>query len=163
RPLFPKRFRNETQVLATVLSAEEDHEPAPLAILGASAALMLSDLPWHGPAAGVRAVLLRDRLMLAPSRKERAQASFEAAVSCGPQGLTMIEGGGREASEAELLDLLQAAEKALAPVLDTLREWRHELGVVSRALPEEGFDEGLLELARERFGSGLRAALTTSA
>src|SRR5262245_33800340 len=152
RPLFPKHFRNETQVLATVLSAEEDHEPAPLAILGAAAALAISDIPWQGPAAGIRAVRLRDRVVLVPTRKERAQSVFDAVISCGPQGLTMIEGGGREASEAELLDLLEAAEKALAPVLDALRAWRRELGVESRPMPEQALDESLLQMVRERFG-----------
>jgi polyribonucleotide nucleotidyltransferase len=163
RPLFPKRFRNETQVLATVLSAEEDFEPAPLAILGAAAALTLSHIPWHGPAAGVRAARVRDRVLLLPARKERAQALFEAVISCGPQGLTMIEGGGREASEADLVDLLQTAEQAVAPVLDALRAWRSELGIESRAMPADDRDESLLEQLRERYGQGLRAALTTSA
>jgi polyribonucleotide nucleotidyltransferase len=108
-------------------------------------------------------VRLRDRVVLMPSRKERAQAVFDSVISCGPQGLTMIEGGGRESSEAELVDLLETSEKALAPVLDALRAWRRELGVETRPMQEQGLDEALLLQARERFGAGFRDALTTSA
>ncbi|MFO0983461.1 MAG: polyribonucleotide nucleotidyltransferase [Planctomycetota bacterium] len=163
RPLFPKSFRAETQVLATVLSAEEDHEPAPLAILGAAAALTLSDIPFHGPAAGLRAVRLRDRLTFHPTRKERSSALFDLVVSCGPRGVTMIEGGGTQATESEFLELLFAAESALQPVLVALKSWADELGIDKRALPPDGLDATLFAAAEDKFRGAFTDALTSPA
>ncbi len=118
RPLFPGAFRAETQIIATVLSADPDVEPAPLAMLGASAALRLSDIPWEGPVAALRLARLDRQWVTFPTPRERAAAELDIVVAVGPNGLLMVEGAGREAREALIVEALVTAQALAAPLLD---------------------------------------------
>ena len=116
RPLFPEGLFNEVQVIATVLSADPENDPDVLAINGASAALMLSDIPFDGPISAVRIGLVDDQFIVNPTYEQRAQSKLDFVVAGDAEGLVMIEGDGKEIPEAKIKEMLAFAHKALQPV-----------------------------------------------
>ncbi len=140
RPLFAKGFGREVQVQATVLSAEFPRVEAPwLALVGASAALHLSTIPWDGPIAGARLVRCDGAWIAFPDPAQRARADVDLVVAVRAQGLVMVEGGANQVPEAEVLEGLLLAESKFAPVLAALEELRAKAGrakVVAPAKPE---------------------------
>jgi polyribonucleotide nucleotidyltransferase len=126
RPLFPKGFRHEVQVLLTVLSADQENTPDILGPIAASAALMLSDIPWEGPIASVRVGLQEGRLVLNPVAQEDSQLDLVVAGS--KDAIIMVEAGAREVSEDQLVQALEFAHRAMRPILDLQEQMRLELG-----------------------------------
>src|SRR5262245_54751589 len=103
RPLFPKGFRCETQVVATVLSPDRENDPDMLAIVGASTALTLSDIPWHGPIAAVRVGRLGGRLVINPTTSQLEESTLNLIVAASRDAIVMVEGGAHVIPETELL------------------------------------------------------------
>ncbi len=139
RPLFPKGIAQEIQVQATVLSADPARvETGLLALIGASAALHLSPIPWDGPIAGARLVRCDGRLIAFPDSAERARADLDLVVAMrhrgGEAGLVMVEGGADQIVEAELLDALLQAGERLAPVVAAIEALRAKAGRPKRPL-----------------------------
>jgi polyribonucleotide nucleotidyltransferase len=132
RPLFPKGFTVETQVLATVLSYDPDSDPEVLAISGAAAALHRSGLVWAGPVAGVRVARVDGTLVAMPTAAERERASLDLVVSAGPSGLVMVEGRAAEASEAEVVEALLFAQEAVRPACELIEAMRAATGEEKR-------------------------------
>src|ERR1700741_1320898 len=99
RPLFPEGFRNETQVIALVLSADTENDPDVLAINAASAALTLSDIPFHGPVGAVRVGFVDDQLVVNPTYAEMAESLLNIMVVGTAQGIVMVESGAKEVTE----------------------------------------------------------------
>ncbi|MCB9536309.1 MAG: polyribonucleotide nucleotidyltransferase [Myxococcales bacterium] len=118
RPLIADGFRAEVQVSVTVFSADEQVDLAGLALLGAAAALHLSDVPFDGPVAGLRLVRTEGAFVPFPSRAQAAKADLDLMVSAGRGGLVMVEGEARGVPEAELLDAFDAAAELMGPALD---------------------------------------------
>jgi polyribonucleotide nucleotidyltransferase len=118
RPLFPKEFKNETQVIATVLSADQEHDPDVLGITGASAALVISDIPFLGPVAGVRVGRVNGSLVCNPTTTQLEESDIDLVMAGNREGITMVEGGGRVVSEDEILEALLFGYEALHPALD---------------------------------------------
>lgn len=126
RPLFPKGFRHEIQVLLTVLSADQENTPDILGPIAASAALMLSNIPWDGPIASVRVGLQGGRLVLNPVVAEDSQ--LELVVAGSKDAIIMVEAGAQEVSEDLLVQALEFAHKAMQPLLELQEQMRSELG-----------------------------------
>ncbi len=143
RPLFPKGWRYETQVIALVLSADKENDPGIPAMIGASAALMLSDIPFEGPIAGLRVGRLDGQFVVNPTYAEREECDLDLAVAVGPQGLTMVEGGAKFVSEKAMVDALLFAEKAAQPVLEMQRRLQGLAGKPKRPTPVAPKDEAL--------------------
>ncbi len=143
RPLFPKGWRYETQVIALVLSADKENDPGIPAMIGASAALMLSDIPFEGPIAGLRVGRLDGQFVVNPTYGEREECDLDLAVAVGPQGLTMVEGGAKFVSEKAMVDALLFAEKAAQPVLEMQRRLQAVAGKPKRSAPVAPKDEVL--------------------
>src|SRR5437870_4163733 len=99
RPLFPKDYRNETQIVITVLSTDQQNDPATLAILGASAALSISDIPFHGPVAGVRVGYIGDEFVVNPTQSELAYSKLDLMIAGTSDAVMMVEAGAMELSE----------------------------------------------------------------
>src|ERR1700743_2757480 len=99
RPLFPEGFRNETQVVAFVYSADKENDPDVLGINGASCALALSDIPFHGPVGAVRIGIVNDEFIVNPTYTERLESTLNIMVVGTKDGITMIESGAREITE----------------------------------------------------------------
>ncbi|MFH1143105.1 MAG: polyribonucleotide nucleotidyltransferase, partial [Candidatus Eisenbacteria bacterium] len=133
RPHFPAAFRNETQVIATVHSFDEEGDPLVLAITAASMALHCSDIPWAGPVAGVRVIELDGAIVPFPSAADRKEARLDLVAAVSRQGLVMVEGHGREISESGVLAAIEAAREAAGPVLDFQDRMRAEIGKEKRA------------------------------
>ena len=149
RPLFPKTFKYETQVIALVLSADKENDPAVPAMIGASAALTFSNIPFNGPIAGIRIGRLAGQFKVNPSYGEREHGDLDLVVAAGPEGLVMVEGGARFIPEKVLVDALLFAEKAAQPVIALQRAMASRMDIKKRDVPEPPKDEALLAAVRE--------------
>lgn len=130
RPLFDQRLRRDVQVVATVLSIDDETEPEPVALLAASAALALSDIPWSGPAAGARIGKLNGKFVVNPTVAELASTELEMeAFVAGPEGkINMIEMSGSDTSEADALESLKVGMDAVNELVAFIKEIVKELG-----------------------------------
>src|SRR5262249_10926711 len=117
RPLFPKGWHCETQVVATVLSAEKDSDPDMLALSGASAALMVSDIPFSGPIAGVRVARVDGKFVMNPTSEELEKTDINMIVAGSRDAIVMVEGGANIVPDEIMLEALFAAHSALQPIL----------------------------------------------
>src|SRR5581483_5272030 len=106
RPLFPEGYSHETQIIAMVLSADPERDPSVLAIIGAGAALALSDIPFHHVLAGVRVGLVKGTYRANPNYEETKDAKLNIIVAGTEEGIVMVEAGANEAIEAEVLDAI---------------------------------------------------------
>ena len=138
RPFFPDAWRCDTQVLISPLSYDPECDLPVLAIAAASAALNLSDVPWSVPLAGVRVTQApgQDAPEAFPGAAARERASLDLVVSVSPDGVVMLEGGAREASEDEVLAALSLAQAEAAPLQATLERLRAAAGKPKRPAPE---------------------------
>jgi len=139
RPLFSEGFSYETQLIASVLSADDRNDPDVLAITATSAALMVSDLPFHGPIAGVRVGRMDGVLLINPSYEQREKSDIDLVVACSKEAIVMVEGGAAEVSEADMLSALEFAQKSCLPMLELQERMRAKLGKQARAfeVPEK--------------------------
>ncbi len=162
RPLFPKGFRCETQVIATVLSHDRENDPDMVAILGASTALTLSDIPWHGPIAAVRVGRIGGRFVINPITSDLENSDLSLIVAAGRDALVMVEGGASAMPEADLLEALYSAHEAVQPLLDMQEELRRAVGKPKREVEAPARDAALEEAVQEFAAPRLRAALAKS-
>ncbi|MBN2231883.1 MAG: polyribonucleotide nucleotidyltransferase [Deltaproteobacteria bacterium] len=162
RPLFPKGFTCETQVIATVLSADGRNDSAILALTGASAALMISDVPFHGPIAGVRVSRIRGELVCNPLLDELSESDMDIVMACSRDAVVMVEGGGREVSEEVVLEALARGHEAAIPFLDAQEEMARRVGRVKREVVAPELELQVVaavnEIFADRFTAGLDIA-----
>jgi polyribonucleotide nucleotidyltransferase len=118
RPLFPKKYRNEIQVIATVLSADPDNDPDMVAMVGASAALEISDMPFQGPIGAVRVGRSNGEMIINPTAGQLEMSDFNLVVAGSREGIVMVEGNAQFVSEDDLLEALFFAHDAIQPLLD---------------------------------------------
>jgi polyribonucleotide nucleotidyltransferase len=172
RPLFPKGYVYETQIVATVLSVDNENNPDVAAMLGASAALEVSDIPFKGPVGGVRVGRVDGRFVCNPSQEQLEKSDFSLflvgrKVTPGTGGrpydinLVMLEGEAREVPEDVLVDAIQCGLDALAAVIDLQDRMRAALGKPKRAVEPPKVDEALVRRVGELALGGLRDAYTT--
>jgi len=125
RPLFTEGYANETQIIATVISFDQENDTDVLALTGASAALHLSDIPFNGPIAGVRVGRKNGQFIANPTLAERAECELDVVMAASRDAIVMVEGGAQEVSEQVMVDALlfgQAAVKDLLDAQDALRK-----------------------------------------
>ena len=139
RPLFPKGFKNETQVMITVLQSDGENLSDVLAGVGASAALSLSTIPWNGPIASVRVGRKNGDFILNPTRTELSDSDLDLIVSGNQETVVMVEGEAEEASEKEILDALKFAHLGIKKLVDLQNDLVSELNIEKDqiVLPEE--------------------------
>jgi polyribonucleotide nucleotidyltransferase len=162
RPLFPKGFRCETQVIATVLSHDRENDPDMLALLGASTALTLSDIPWHGPVAAVRVGRIGGRIVINPLTSQLAESDLNLIVAASRDAVVMVEGGASMIPETDLLEALFAAHEAVQPLLDIQEELRGAVGKAKRQVEPPPRDTTLEGAVQDFALPRLRAALAQS-
>ena len=131
RPLFPKGFHNDVQVVITVLSADLVHDPDVLSITAASAALMQAGAPFNGPVAGVRVGLVDDKFILNPTYEQRAKSQLDLVVAGIRDAIMMVEAGALEVSEAKMVDAIEFAHKSLQPAIEIQHELVKRLNVAN--------------------------------
>src|SRR6266481_1955449 len=159
RPLFPKGFNCETQVIATVLSHDKENDPDVLSLLGASTALVLSDIPWNGPIAAVRIGRLGGRFVINPTTSQLATSDMNVIVAGSRDAIVMVEGGAHMVPEAVLLEALFAAHEALQPLIALQESLQRLVGKPKRSVTAPAVDPALERRVREAALPSLRAAL----
>ena len=160
RPLFSKTWNYETQVIATALSVDENYDPDILAMLGASAALEISDIPFNGPIAGTKVVRVDGELRVNPTQAEIEACDMNIIVAGSKDAVVMVEGGADQVSENELLDAVFLAHQAIQPLLEMQEELKAALGKPKRSVPEVERDDKLIALVKERYAESTREAVT---
>jgi polyribonucleotide nucleotidyltransferase len=154
RPLFSKGFQNETQIIATVLSADPENDPAILGMIGASSALTLSGVPFAGPIAGAKVGRIDGEYVLNPTKEEVGLSDIDLFVAGSEDAIIMVEGSAREVPETQVLDAILFGHRALKPVIDLQRELRTLSKTQEKpydlAKPEPSVYEKVEALAREK-------------
>lgn len=153
RPLFEKEYNFETQVIATVLSMDKVNEPDTLAMVGASAALLISDIPFDGPIAGVKVGRVNGQFVVNPTMEELKESDIELVVAGSKTGVVMVEGGANIVSEKDMLDAIFFGHEALQPIIDLQLQLRQSLGKGKRAFNPPQKDESLIA-AMEEYAKG---------
>ena len=143
RPLFPKGFYHELQVIATVLSVDTENDSDVIALNGASAALTISDIPFQGPIAAVRMGKIAGELVVNPTFSQLKESSFNIIVAGTKEALVMVEGSAALASEEEILEAMFTAHAQIQPILELQERMRAEVGKPKRPIPEVTVDEAL--------------------
>ena len=162
RPLFPKGYRAETQVIATVLSADQQILPDVLALTGASCALSLSNIPFDGPVAGGRIGYIDGEYVLNPTVKELAKSAMDIVVACTRKAIVMVEGKADELSEDEVLSGIFYAFEHLQPLLDIQEELQKSCGKPKVEVVAPEINEELLAKVKEVAAAGMEKVFTTS-
>ncbi len=132
RPLFPEGFYCETQIIATVLSFDKENDADVLAVTGASAALHISEIPFHGPIAAVRMGRVEGKLVVNPTTAQLQASDLNLIVAGSRDGIVMVEGGARQLTEDVMLDALFTAHQEMQVLLDLQDELRKALGKPKR-------------------------------
>ena len=152
RPLFPDGFRNEVQVISTVISHDGVHDADVLALCGASMATHISDIPFAedtGPIAGVRVAQLDGKFIANPTMEQRAIADLDIIVSASKDAVVMVEGGANEVSEADMTDALFFGHAEAQKVIAAANEMREKVGKPKTPFEPPVVDEALLNQVRE--------------
>ncbi len=145
RPLFPEGFHREVQVIATVLSADDQNDTDVLALCGASAALMLSELPFEGPIAGVRVARAHGKLLINPTMAQIQISDLNFIVAGTRDAIVMVEGGAQEVPEAEVLEALFLAQEQLQIINGMQLELKDKLGKPTMEFKPKEYDADLVK------------------
>ncbi|MDK2012356.1 MULTISPECIES: polyribonucleotide nucleotidyltransferase [unclassified Deinococcus] len=164
RPLFPKGYRHETQVIITVLSADQQNLPDVLGPIGASAALSISDIPWNGPTACVRVGQIDGQFVLNPTADQLERSRMDLVVAGTRDAVMMVEAGAQNVAEEELVAAIEFAHAGMQGVLTLIEQMRAELGQEKfNFLADGDLSTDLVpELAEAARAAGLRDALLTA-
>lgn len=149
RPLFDKGCRNEVHVCATVLSVDQDNAPEICGMIGASAALALSDIPWAGPIAGVRIGCVNGSFVINPTVAQLEATDLNVVVAGTKDAILMVEGGAQEVAEDVLLDAIMAAHEEIKRIVSFQEEMVAVAGKEKRVLPTHALDEDILAAVKE--------------
>src|SRR5712692_869832 len=141
RPLFAEGFRNETQVIVLVLSADTDNDPDVLAINAASAALTLSEIPFHGPVGAVRVGLVNDQMVVNPTYEEMQSSLLNIMVVGTAEGIVMVESGAKEVSEDRVLEAIEFAHEQIKKICAAITDLAGRGGKKKREVAPPEFDE----------------------
>jgi len=159
RPLFAEGLRCETQVIATVLSADRENDPDVVAMLGTSIALHVSDIPFNGPLAGVRIGRIDGRWVMNPTQSQLEQSDVDIFLSGSRDAIVMVEGGAQVVPEEEILEALFAGHEAIQPLLQIQEEIRREIGKPKRHVPLAQLDHAVARRVEDLALTRLRQAL----
>ncbi len=161
RPLFPDAFRNETQVVAFVYSADKENDPDVLGINGASCALALSDIPFHGPVGAVRIGHIDGQYIVNPTYAERAKSTLNIMVVGTKDGIVMVESGSKETSEESVVGAIEFAHVEIKKICAAIEELVSRAGKTKRLVTAVETDHEYLNALTARVGAKLKDALDT--
>jgi polyribonucleotide nucleotidyltransferase len=159
RPLFSEGLRCETQVIATVLSADRENDPDVVAMLGASVALQVSDIPFNGPLAGVRIGRIDGRWVVNPTQSQLLESDMDIFLSGSRDAIVMVEGGAKMVPEDEILEALFTGHEAIQPLLQIQEEIRREIGKPKRQVPLAELDAAMVRQVEQLALSKLQQAI----
>jgi polyribonucleotide nucleotidyltransferase len=161
RPLFPEGFRCETQVIAMVLSADTENDPDVSGINGASVALSVSDIPFHGPIGAVRVGRVDGNFIINPTYDEQRAGDLNLMVVGTSEGIVMIESGAREVSEAVVVDGIEFGHEQVKKICAGIKELAEKVGKAKRKVEPPMIDQDYLDDLRTKMGERLADATNT--
>jgi len=160
RPLFPEGMTNETQVIATVLSQDEKNDPDILAVIGASAALTISDIPFAGPIAAARVGLIKGDYILNPTFQELAESELELIVVANDTDVIMLEAGAHQLPEEQILEAIKFGHEKIKPVIELQKKLCAKAGKPKRKeISLIKFDEELYKKVKDKVSARLKEIL----
>ncbi len=162
RPLFPKGYYSETQVIATVLSADQQNDPDVLALTGASCALTISDVPFQGPVAGARVGYVNGDYILNPTNAELVGSTLNMIVACTRNAVVMVEGQADSLSEDEILSAIFFVHEQVQPLIDLQEDLQKSNGTEKRVVDLPVVDEELKARVAEVAATGMEKVVTTA-
>jgi polyribonucleotide nucleotidyltransferase len=162
RPLFAAGYTNETQIIAMVLSADKQNDPDIMAMVGASAALTVSDIPFLGPIAGVRVGYIDGEYVLNPSKEQLTNSRMDLIVAGSRNAVVMVEGGADNLSEEEVLSGIYFGHQGLQPLLDIQEALRQEVGREQIKVDVPVLDEAMQKRIAEIATAGMQQVITTA-
>ena len=161
RPLFPESWRNETQIVAMVLSADSDNDPDVIAVTAASAASYCSDLPFEKPIACVRVGLLDGQLVANPTVAEQKKSLLNIVIAGTEEAIVMVESGALEVSEEAVVDALEFGHAQVKKIVAAIKELHAQIKPVKVVVKPLPFDEAIYKELDKKHGAKLRDALNT--
>src|SRR5579862_344609 len=161
RPLFPDGFRNETQVIALVFSADKENDPDVVGINAAAAALALSDIPFSATVGAVRVGRVNGEFVINPTYSERAETTVNIMVVGHKDGIVMIESGAKEETEEVILAAIEFAHAEIKKIVAAIEELVAKAGKPKRAFTPPEFDEAYYGELKGKIGDRLKDALDT--
>ncbi len=162
RPLFADGYSCETQLIATVFSADQDFDPDILAMNGASAALSISDIPFAGPIAAARVAYIDGEYVLNPSKTQLAKAELNLVVAGTKTAVVMVEGRAEELAEDVVLEAIFFAHEGLQPLIDLQLKMQQEVGKTKRAVVAPEVDAALQSAVETAAAAGMEEVVTTA-
>src|SRR5579859_7421333 len=160
RPLFPKYYRNDIQIVNLVMSADQENDPALLSIIGASAALTISSIPFQGPVAAVKMGYLDGKLVVNPTMRQLYDESLlDLTVAGTRDAVLMVEAGAHELPEDVILDAIMTGYRAMQPLIDAQEKLRELAGKPKQETAPPPVDEALKKKLVKRLGKELEAAI----
>jgi polyribonucleotide nucleotidyltransferase len=162
RPLFPAGFKDETQVIALVLSADTEHNPDIIGVVAGAAALYLSEIPFALPIGAVRVGMIEGKFVTNPTYSQLKESLLNLIVAGSEEGIVMVEAASREVSEATILDAIQHAHTEIRKIVAAERELFARLGIQKREFKEPAHDDSVAKEVAKRVKDALREAMDTS-
>lgn len=162
RPCFPKGFKHETVITATVLSYEHGFSPVPLALLGASTALMISDIPFNGPVASLRLGMKDGEYVIDPLEGEEQSLELDLNVACRKDAVLMVEAGAKFLTEDQMIDAIDYAHNVMQPLFAMQEEIAKEIGKEKWKFEEKSSDEALVKSIEENYLGRIKEAFAVS-
>ena len=159
RPLFPTGYQHETQIISMVISADDEHDPDVLSITGASAALYLSDIPFHNPIAGVRVGLVEGKYLVNPTYEQQRNSTLNLIVAGSEEAVVMVEAGAKEVSEEVMIEALMFAHGEIRKLCQLQRSMSDTLDIKKREFTPKPVNENMLKEIAEKYSNDLREAL----
>ncbi|MCB9228071.1 MAG: polyribonucleotide nucleotidyltransferase [Deltaproteobacteria bacterium] len=160
RPCFPKAYRNETVITATVMSYEHGYSPAPLALVGASTALMISEIPFDGPVAALRLGMKEGQYLIDPP--EGQEGDLDLNIACRPDAVLMVEAAANFLTEEQMLAAIEFAHETMKPLFDMQLEIQKEIGKPKWTVQETEISQEIRSQVRELGEPLLKKAFAVS-
>ena len=160
RPLFPKDFRNNVVVVATVLSVDQDNSPEVAAMIGASAALSISDIPFGGPTAAVNVGLVNGEIVINPTEEQRKISDLNLTVAGTADKIAMIEAGANEVSNETMLDAIKAGHVEIKKICEFISKMKEEIGKPKFEYKSFAVNEEIYDYLSENYKDAMKIAVT---
>jgi polyribonucleotide nucleotidyltransferase len=161
RPLFPEGYSNETQIIGLVLSADPTRDPSTLAIMGAGAALAISDIPFEHVMAGVRVGVVDGKLVANPTYEETKASKIGIVVAGTEGGIVMVESGAQQATEAEVLAAIEFGHECCKKICKGIQELMKKAGKTKRSYTPPTINQALYDQIAKGIGAELKDAMNT--
>ena len=161
RPLFPEAWRNETQIVSMVLSADSANDPDVIALTSASAAAFCSDLPFETPIAAVRVGQLDGQLVINPSVADQKTSSINIVIAASEEGIVMVESGALEVSEETVVEALEFGHAAVKKIIAAIRDLHNQIKPKKVKVDALPFDQAIYSNLDKTYGAKLKDALNT--